>query len=410
MKRRCLAVALGITVCVVAPAGAETAASDLAIRDRSATVRWAGEFADSSAVASTPEACVAVDCDELMIDLALPPHKWNPGGGLQVGIRWEDEDQDLDLFVYRPDGRLAARSDGVLASMAESVLVPAPTNGRYRVVVVPRYAERLQYQGMAQIEQGIRPQPTRDLLPDLVALPSRNATFDTGAYYLSEPATSIGGCYPEERVERGALRCLRFDQILANTGTGPFELRYDVSGAATDQRLLQRVMRSDGSVWERDAGMYEFHPVHAHFHYRNFAVSRLWLADIDGRRIGDAPVRVGHKNGFCVIDVDNVWFSRHGDAARSYYFPQCLAPATSGGSSPVLRQGMSVGWADVYNWFLADQYIEVSGVPDGDYLLETIADPDGLVLEADEDNNRSFTHIRICGDRSEIVGSQGACT
>jgi hypothetical protein len=42
--------------------------------------------------------------------------------------------------------------------------------------------------------------------------------------------------------------------------------------------------------------------------------------------------------------------------------------------------GISVGWADstsarLYNWYLADQYIEVSGLPDGYYLLETEADP-----------------------------------
>jgi subtilase family serine protease len=63
----------------------------------------------------------------------------------------------------------------------------------------------------------------------------------------------------------------------------------------------------------------------------------------------------------------------------------------------------------VYNWFLPDQYIEVSGVPDGYYLLETIADADELVLEASEYNNRVTALIRICRDAAEIVGEQQSC-
>ncbi|MBW3665771.1 MAG: hypothetical protein KY469_22005 [Actinobacteria bacterium] len=197
---------------------------------------------------------------------------------------------------------------------------------------------------------------------------------------------------------------------MGNVGDGPFELRYDLSGSATDQQLRQRIYRSDRSWSERRAGSYEFHPTHAHFHYRNFAVSRLWASDEEGRRLGDEPVRPGRKNGFCVIDIENIWFGRYGDAARSYYFPQCSGPTETGESGPVLRQGMSVGWGDVYNWFLPGQYIEVSGVPDGYYLLETIADADQLVLETDEDNNSVSALIRICGDEAEFVeGPSPSC-
>lgn len=49
------------------------------------------------------------------------------------------------------------------------------------------------------------------------------------------------------------------------------------------------------------------------------------------------------------------------------------------------------------DWYLPDQYIDVAAVPDGDYVLETIADPDGLLLEADETNNCDSIVIRIAG-------------
>jgi hypothetical protein len=56
-----------------------------------------------------------------------------------------------------------------------------------------------------------------------------------------------------------------------------------------------------------------------------------------------------------------------------------------------------------HNWYLPDQYIEVSGVPDGSYVLETIADPRSTLAESDESNNVQETLIRICGERVDQV-------
>lgn len=397
------------TVSVSAVSTASASSPELSLTRLNETARFGGQFGSAGVVASVPESCATTQCDEIVVDLDLRARDWNPDGGLQVGLQWTDERQDIDLYVYGPDGRLAAKSDGFYGSTGESVLIPAPDNGRYRILVVPRETTSLAYDGVAQIERGVASTPVRELLPDLVALPSRNATFSTGTYLVADPAVLPTSCYPEEIVEKGARRCLRFDQILGNVGPGPFELRYDTTGLGTDQRLLQRVYRSDGSWFESAAGSYDFHATHAHFHYRNFAVSELWASDEQGRRLGDGPVRVGRKNGFCVQDVENSWFGRHGDAARAYYFPQCLVPTDSSPSGPVLRQGMSVGWADVYNWFLADQYIEVTGVADGYYLLDTRADAEELVVEANDHNNSATALIRICGDAAEIVGEGTSC-
>ena len=67
------------------------------------------------------------------------------------------------------------------------------------------------------------------------------------------------------------------------------------------------------------------------------------------------------------------------------------------GTTDHFVQGITRGWADIYDWYLPDQYLDVSGIPDGDYVLETIADPDGLLLEADESNNCDSILIRIAG-------------
>ena len=411
MRRRPIVtiVALVTTVFITATPISSASTPTLSLTRVNETARFEGQFGSAGVVASAPESCAMTSCDEMFLDLDLRARDWNSDGGLQVGLRWSDEEQDLDLYIYGPGGGLAAKSDGFYASTGESVLIAAPTNGRYRIVVVPRETTDLAYEGIAQIERGTASTPVRDLLPDLVALPPRHATFSTGTYLVSDPAVLPTSCYPEEVIEKREQRCLRFDQILGNVGSGPFELRYDTTGLGTDQHLFQRVYRSDGSWFERPAGSYEFHATHAHFHYRNFAVSELWASDERGRRLGDGPVRNGHKNGFCVIDIENIWFGRHGDAPRTYYFPQCQAPTETGTSGPVLRQGMSVGWADIYNWFLPGQYIEVSGLPDGYYLLDTFADADGLVLEVNETNNVTTALIRICGDSADIVGEGTSC-
>ncbi len=393
----------------VTPAGASAPASGR-VEDPRQAVRWSGAVEG----AGVPEACaIAPGCDEFQIEVALPAATFaNRRGGLQVGVRWADERQDVDLYVYGPDGTLAAKSAHIV-SIAESVLIRTPTNGRYRAVVVPTGAAATNYEGVAEVEFDPQVRPLRSLLPDLVPHPPRNLHIATDAYLFQLGVPSMpGGCYPEETLEQGARRCLRFDQSIANHGEGAFELRYRLDGLLTTPNLNQRIYRSDGSFWERKADTYEFHPTHAHFHYKNFAQARLWRADADGRRIGTAPVRIGRKNGFCMEDVENYAFGEKGDAARTYTPPECITPSYI---NLALREvsmvnGISVGWADVYNWFLADQFIEISGLADGYYLLESISDPVNTVVESDDSNNTASSLIRLCGDSAEVVGSEHNCS
>ena len=367
--------------------------ADSVLSDPAETVRWEGSFGDAVGP-SVGAACTEATCDSFSLTVDLPPEAWARPGGVEVGIRWADEELDLDLFVYGPDGSLVAQSDGFFASTGESVLLPSAANGVYTVKVSPRYTPGgLAYEGIAQVEHFPAVQPVRALAPDLEPLPPRNLRFATGAY-LTDPGVpgEALSCYPEETAEQGARRCLRFDQIIANVGDGPFELRYELSGLGANQALNQRTYWSDGTHQDRQADTFEFHPAHGHFHYKNFAQSFLWSAD------GSAVVRTGRKNGFCMIDVEPVQFGSHGDGVRTYRFPSCNAPAAG---STVMVNGISVGWADVYNWYLADQYLEVTGLPAGDYVLETRADAVGTIVELDEGNNRACARVHV----DEAAGS-----
>ena len=230
----------------------------------------------------------------------------------------------------------------------------------------------------------------RDLLPDLRPRPQENVTFDAFGLHGGQ---SVNGCMADEIAEDGARRCLRFDQSIANLGEGPFELSYAPPTYAVDPYMYQRILRNDGSWRERQAEEYEFHPTHGHFHYRGFGQSRLWRADAAGARLDAAPLRSGHKNGFCVMDIEKI---RAGAPEARYDGSGCTA-------SQDFKNGITEGWADTYTADLPDQYIEVSGVPDGLYVLETFADPDGTVVETDEANNTAAILIRMAGDSVKTV-------
>jgi hypothetical protein len=114
-----------------------------------------------------------------------------------------------------------------------------------------------------------------------------------------------------------------------------------------------------------------------------------------------------------MADVDIVFWGRKGDGPRTYNAPDCLAPASSDGVFDYFLQGITSGWVDVYDWYLPDQYMDVSGVPDGVYLLQTEADPDGLLVESDRSNNCGAVYLRLShianAPNAQLLGTAPRC-
>lgn len=398
------------------PGRADTAQTAVVVLDDAAGGgTWGGWFRDVATASNEtlyaqPGACEQLGCRESVVDVNLPTDVWDrQPGGVQFAIDWAPhEKHDLDLYVYGPDGALAGRSVGI-ASTSEAVRVQDAANGRYRVVVVPQLVDgTVAYRGFVEVERAPAVSPLRTLLPNMVAVPVRNPTLRTGAYFVDHEQQGTPSCYPEEVAERGARRCLRFDQVIANTGEGPFELRYRMEGVATEQQLRQRVYASNGTFTEFTVDTYEFHATHAHFHYKNFGQALLYRLHPDGRM---EKVRESKKNGFCMIDVENTRFGADagglpykGEAPRTYAFPRCNAPTERDEYGTYMVNGISPGWADVYNWFLADQYIEISGVPDGVYVIETVANPIRTVHETTYEDNVARATIRLQGDTVTRIG------
>ncbi|HVV02104.1 MAG TPA: lysyl oxidase family protein, partial [Verrucomicrobiae bacterium] len=88
---------------------------------------------------------------------------------------------------------------------------------------------------------------------------------------------------------------------------------------------------------------------HQHYHFEQFAEYDL----VDG---SGNIVATGHKVGFCLSDV-HAWGMPGAPTSVRY---DCN------------NQGIQRGWADVYEAGLPCQYIDVTGVPPGDYTLQMI--------------------------------------
>lgn len=377
----------------VAPA-AEPDAGTLATAGR--TVRWDGRFY------TTSDAPVP---DRFALTVDLPDGFWDHhDGGVEVAIRWESEYNVFDLYVFDDGGELLASSTG-FPSSAQAVVIPELANGLYDVVVVPSAIQvDSGYEGIAQVEPAPNPQPLRDLLPNLAPEPPNDFHVASGTYSFTPAENTDESCYPEERLEDGAERCLRFAASIANVGEGPFELLFDLTSFALDQRVVQEIARSDGSHRLHDAGTYTFHPTHGHVHYQSFAVYALHAVDDRGRR--GAEVVRSRKSDFCMIDTRLVRFGERGNQGRRHGFPQCDAPSLATGEPTTMRQGISAGWADVYAWDLPGQYLDITGVPDGTYDVVIIANPFGALAEATAADNEAATRICLAGNAVTL----GACS
>lgn len=209
------------------------------------------------------------------------------------------------------------------------------------------------------------------LLPDLRPLPARDVNI----------------------ILSGSQKLLRFTTTTTNEGAGALELRPGpVDTGSGKQQLLQRIYNNDGTFTEVALNTWmEWHAAHNHFHVNDYAVYSLQSAGAPGQSL-----TTGAKTTFCIIDTDRINTKLPGAPKRPVY--------TSCGTD---RQGMSVGWGDSYGYTLAGQYLDITGLPDGDYILTIQVDPKGHFSESDASDNTSTVSIRITGNSVDVIGGGG---
>ena len=185
-------------------------------------------------------------------------------------------------------------------------------------------------------------------------------------------------------------KLLRFTTIISNEGAGPLELRgkRDCKSLTTcpTMTVRQRLRQSDGS-WRSvstDAHMqYAVGDGHHHWHAVDLERYRLWPLAVSDPK----PLRTA-KYGFCFFDTTR-WFA-NAPFQPAYALSGCGTPA-----SLTTKVGLSPGWADIYPWDFSGQYIDITGVPWGRYLLCVTADPKKQFRQSDTTNDEAWVRVKI---------------
>lgn len=143
----------------------------------------------------------------------------------------------------------------------------------------------------------------------------------------------------------GYRRLLRFDTVIMNSGDGDL-----IVGNRSDPNNPY-------------ASWFDFHQCHGHYHIRDFSIYELLTLD-------GIQVAAGTKQGFCMEDS----FKYDGGKSKGY---DCEF------------QGITSGWGDWYYKQLVGQWIDITDVPEGDYIVRiTINKGNGSGPIFDEGENR----------------------
>jgi lysyl oxidase len=188
-------------------------------------------------------------------------------------------------------------------------------------------------------------------------------------------------------------RRLLFSSTLANVGKGPLEVvprpgrKCPKGERGVDQAVYQdanrdrRYQRLDEHRRTfRPSGCMHFHKAHNHWHID--ASARYWLT----MPHQTASIVRHSKVSFCLRD--------------SHRLPDRRRGAVYGACSRDRKQGITPGWADLYQWFLPGQSLSLpKQLKRGVYCLRQEADPRNTLRESDETDNASVRALRIRGTR-----------
>ncbi|MFM8981118.1 MAG: lysyl oxidase family protein [Planctomycetia bacterium] len=138
----------------------------------------------------------------------------------------------------------------------------------------------------------------------------------------------------------GKRRLLIFDTLVVNQG----ELDCVIGSPANPQPPLS-------------PSAFTYHDCHGHYHMAGYAAYELRLPD-------GSLAAVGNKQGFCLVD-----------------FQRVMGAGGVTGQYTCAFQGLQSGWADLYSANVEGQWVDVTGLPGGSYLLRVTINSLGLIPE-----------------------------
>lgn len=189
---------------------------------------------------------------------------------------------------------------------------------------------------------------------------------------------------------RGRRTLLTFAAAAENHGSGPLIVKASRPNRnSSSMTARQLVRRADGGTEVvPNVGRLRFvrSRDHRHWHFLDFM--RYELRTSSGALIGS-----DHKTGFCLGDRFRIAGAAFpGEPSRPVFRRRC------GLSEPFLlsmSEGISVGYGDRYPAFLEGQFIDITGLSSGRYVLVQRVNPEHRLLDLHADNDVSSALVSI---------------
>ena len=318
------------------------------------------------------------------------------GEMLRIALDHSDLDNWWSLKVEGPGG---SKTSGGPYSMEVFFLDGEP--GLYTITATPSNVQDSHVRFRAKLEWTTPEGKKRQLLPNLRIAPPYDFTLRGGPWYLKLAGLpSTVSCFPEETAQSQVAKCLRFSFGPENAGEGPLELIYAPPAENNGEYLMyQQIHLSDGSTIRREAGTYEYHAAHAHYHHPLIAGQQLFeVTDPETGALTEA--NEAKKTGFCMGDYALVDWNRFYQDAWGTVTSSCGVA-----DAPIrdLVMGLSTGWADMYPYDIEGNYIDFTFGSDGLYVVRTFTDQSGDIKETNENDNISYAYIEITGDDVRLI-------
>ncbi|MBA3947741.1 MAG: hypothetical protein H0X37_24700 [Herpetosiphonaceae bacterium] len=197
-------------------------------------------------------------------------------------------------------------------------------------------------------------------------------------------------------------RLLRFTSIMVNVGAGAFEVRGYRLTTGSNFLVYQREYDTAGG--HRDVltpahMVYDVGDGHTHWHLKNLQKSTLVALG------STQQSRTGAKIGFCFFDNAPYNLSLPGAPPQAVY-NQPPACSPNDPNALAVLMGLSIGWEDIYSFDIAQQWIDITGLPNGAYRLTVTADHNHHFAETDNTNNFTWVDIWI-GNNGVTILLQG---
>ncbi|XP_074863345.1 lysyl oxidase homolog 1 [Carettochelys insculpta] len=176
-----------------------------------------------------------------------------------------------------------------------------------------------------------------------------------------------------QRAHLYSLRCAAEEKCLASTAYSPEATDYDVRVLL---RFPQRVKNQGTADFlpSRPRHNWEWHSCHQHYHSMDEFSHYDLLDAATGRKVAE-----GHKASFCLEDTTCDFGNLKRYACTSH------------------TQGLSPGCYDTYNADIDCQWIDITDVQPGNYILKVQVNPKYMVLESDFTNNVVRCNIHYTG-------------